>query len=400
MLGLVWALYASFGLITTTIPPLVGPIVDDLGLTYSQMGLILGAWQLVYIAAAFPLGTLIDRLGVRRSLAIGIVVVWISLILRGAAVDFWTLFLSVALFGLGGPIISIGAPKVVALWFGQNERGIAAGVYATGPVIGMAAALATASSLVMPLVGTWRGISLVYGAIVLLVVVAWWLLARDTPSPSPQPEKGSVPTVPGRTTQPSLIRMRNVQVLLVMATATFLLNHGLNNWGPTLLRESGMTLSQSGVWMAVGTAIGAIGLLVFPVLARYGYRAMMMGLLLAAAAVSTAGLGLLHGPMLVAALVVSSMARMSMMPILILILMETPGVGPARMGSAGGLFFAAAEIGGFGGSFLLGVLRDATGSLTSGAMTLAAVSAALILAVPLLQERRKPQPLDQGIKSS
>ena len=94
MLGLVWLLYASFGVATGTIAPLVSLIVKDLSMTYGQMGIVLGAWQLVYIVTAYPLGILIDRLGVRRSLGIGISVVWLSVVLRGLSVDFYTLFLT------------------------------------------------------------------------------------------------------------------------------------------------------------------------------------------------------------------------------------------------------------------------------------------------------------------
>ncbi len=39
MLALTWLLYASFGVITGTLPPLVDPILKDLGISYSQMGL-------------------------------------------------------------------------------------------------------------------------------------------------------------------------------------------------------------------------------------------------------------------------------------------------------------------------------------------------------------------------
>ena len=117
MLFLVWLLYASFGVTVATIPPLVEPIIDDLNMSSTQMGLVLGAWQFVYIFTALPLGAIVDRFGVRRSLGIGIIIVWVSLVLRGLAVDFYTLLFVVALFGVGGPIISIGAPKVVSLWF-------------------------------------------------------------------------------------------------------------------------------------------------------------------------------------------------------------------------------------------------------------------------------------------
>ena len=388
MLGLVWLLYASFGITSGTIAPLVDPIIDDLGMTYSQMGLVLGAWQLVYIATAYPLGALIDKLGVRRSLGIGIFIVWLSLVLRGVATDFPTLFLAVALFGVGGPIISIGAPKVVSLWFQGNQRGLAAGIYTTGPVSGAAIALATAASVVMPLTGTWRGISLVYGGVVLVVMLLWWVFARDIESPPESAGRRAEASVSLLETLRALLRIRNVQVIVVLAVATFLLNHGLNNWLPTLLQEKDMTLSQAGSWTAASTLAGTLGLIAIPVIARHGYRAITMAFLLLLASGTTLGLATLGDASLIGSLMLSSIVRVPMMPVLTLILMETPGVGALRMGAAGGLFFAAAEIGGFGGPFLLGILRDATDSLTLGVLFLAALSAALALTLPLIREQR------------
>jgi MFS family permease len=389
MLGLVWLLYVSFGITSGTIAPLVSPIVDDLNMTYSQMGLVLGAWQLVYIVTAYPLGTLIDRFGVRRSLGVGVFVVWLSLILRGVAGDFPTLFLAVALFGVGGPIISIGAPKVVSLWFEGNERGLAAGIYTTGPVTGVAIALATAASVVMPLTGSWRGISLIYGVVVLVIMVMWWGFARDI-----QPHLGNAGQASGESvslmgTLGTLLRIRNVQVIVVLAVATFLLNHGLNNWLPTLLQERDMTLTQAGFWTAVSTLAGAFGLLFIPLMARHGYRTMTMAVLLLLASATTVGLATLNDTSLIGTLMISSIVRVPMMPVLTLILMETRGVGALRMGAAGGLFFAAAEIGGFGGPVLLGIIRDVTDSLGLGVLFLAVLSAVLALILPLIREQRR-----------
>ena len=52
ILLLLWLLYAAFGAVARCIFPLVTPILADLRISYSQMGLILGSWQLTYILAA------------------------------------------------------------------------------------------------------------------------------------------------------------------------------------------------------------------------------------------------------------------------------------------------------------------------------------------------------------
>ncbi len=389
MLALVWLLYSSFGITVGTLPPIVGPIIKDLGISYTQMGLILGSWQLVYIGTASPLGALVDRLGVRRSLGIAIILVWLSLVLRGFSIDFFTLLASVALFGIGGPIISIGAPKVVSLWFEGNERGTAAGIYTTGPVGGTALALATATTVIMPLTGSWRGVPFVFGAVVLVVAIAWWLLAQEVPSRVSEQATRTISSQQStRSVLWEMLHIRNVQIMLLLAPATFMLNHGLGAWLPTLLQERGMTLSQAGSWTAAATGVSALGLLAIPQLARQGNRMLVIAILLIVSAGTTASLTLFVGAPLISVLLISTMARGPFMPILTLVLMETPGIGHRRIGAAAGIFFAAAEIGGFSGPFVMGLLRDATNSLNTGVFLLAGITAVLLLAVPLVQEQR------------
>ena len=115
---------------------------------------------------------------------------------------------------------------------------------------------------------------------------------------------------------------------------------------------------------------------------------MTMAVLLLLASATTVGLATLNDTSLIGTLMISSIVRVPMMPVLTLILMETRGVGALRMGAAGGLFFAAAEIGGFGGPFLLGIIRDATDSLGLGVLFLAVLSAVLALTFPLIREQR------------
>ena len=65
------------------------------------------------------------------------------------------------------------------------------------------------------------------------------------------------------------------------------------------------------------------------------------------------------------------------MPLLLLILMESPGVETRHMGSAGGMFYCVAEIGGFAGPFFMGVLVDLTGTFMAGALFLASLCLAI-----------------------
>ena len=381
MLALGWAAYFVFGIAATSLAPLVPPVMRDLDLSGSQMGLVLGGWQLVYVFTAVPLGSAVDRLGVRRSVTLALVVIIASLALRAAATSFGMLFAAVALFGVGGPVVSIGVPKIVAEWFPPRERGRAAGFYTTGPTIGGVVVLATAAGLLLPLAGSWRLVVLIFAAAGVAGLLAWTLGYRDAAAPgrAPRPRRSS--PAPARRRWLALLRDRNMRLLLVLAGGSFLVNHGLNAWQPTLLQEAGFDLAAAGRWTAAGTLCGLITALIVPGLTRAGARRGALIVLLLAAAAGELGMALLRAGPLAAAAVAVAMARAPMLPLTMLLLMEQPGVGARHLGIGAGLLFAAAEIGGFGGPALLGVMRDLTGGLAPGMLGLAAVSLLLTAAV-------------------
>ena len=158
LLAGLWLVYFSFGLSVTSLAPLVGVIIADLGISHSAMGSIMGAWQLVYIFAAVPCGVLLDRLGGRRALLLGALVISLSAAGRAVADDYLIFLLAVMLFGVGGPIISSGAPKVVAQLFTGGDRGFAMGIYMTGPAIGGVVSLTLTNAVLLPWLGDWRAV--------------------------------------------------------------------------------------------------------------------------------------------------------------------------------------------------------------------------------------------------
>ena len=39
-------------------------------------------------------------------------------------------------FGLGEPLVSVGAPKLIKMWLNEHERKLAMGIYITGMALG------------------------------------------------------------------------------------------------------------------------------------------------------------------------------------------------------------------------------------------------------------------------
>jgi cyanate permease len=382
MLAGLWLLYAAFGMVARSLFPLVTPILADLGISYGQMGLIMGSWQLAYIGAAAIVGAAVDRWGIRRSLALGAVIMALSAGLRYFAGSFPALLLLVALFGVGGPMISVGCPKTIALWFAGNDRATAVGIYSTGPWIGGAFALAATNRWILPLAGnSWRLTFAVYGAITLGVALLWWLLAKDLEGETETGRDGM------RRTLVALIGVRNVQVVLAAGLLSFALSHGLTSWLPTILEGKGFSPEAAGTAASLALLGGVPAMLILPRVVPARGRGPAIGAIALLAVASVGALFAFTGAPMLAGMVLYGVTSVAMFPILTLILLDSPAVGPQRMGTAAGLFFCVSEVGGFLSPLIIGLLVDWTGGFLAGAYYLAAVCLAIFLLGFLIEDR-------------
>ena len=392
MLGGVWLIYFGFGLLAVAMAPLIDPISRDLGLSYTTMGAILGAWPLVYIVAAAPCGAFVDRFGLKWSLFLAALVIAASGGLRAVAFDAATMFVAVGLFGIGGPLVSIGAPKAIAQWFEGPERGFAMGVYITGPFLGNVLALMLTNSVLMPLSdGDWRQVLLIYTGFVLAAGLAWFLLASHPVNRVVERAGRHRESIAGQLAVfMTLLRLPTVQVVLAMSIGAFFLHHALGNWLPEILRAGGMSPDTAGMWAAAPTAIGIIGALTIPRLATPPRRFAIMFALTLSTGAGALMLLVAGIPALAVAMILQGIARGSLIAVLILVLMEARGVDPRHTGAAVGLFFSAAEIGGVLGPLAIGAASDLTGGFDAGLWLLGAVSVAVIGLLYLLRaiERR------------
>lgn len=367
---------------------------QELDISLAAMGRIMGAWQFVYLFAAIPLGLALDRLGLIYALFIAALLISVSSLLRGFAVDGVTLWLAVALFGLGGPLISVGAPKVISLWFESDERGLAMGIYMTGPALGSVLSLALINSVWMPLFdGAWRFVFILYFAIVLLAGLLWWAFNRLIPDS----ENKNIPAaladdederqlVSKFSTFAALLKLPVVRIILLMSVCAFIFSHGLGNWLPSILQEKGFTAIEAGYWSAMPMVIGVVASLTIPRLAKGSKHFLILSMVCLLVSLSLLGLIYLEGRFLLLALIALGVVRGSLMTLCILVLMQSPAVGAKHMGVAGGLFFTFAEIGGVAGPAGVGLLRDRAGTFDTSLIALLLVSLVL-LALSLLAQR-------------
>jgi len=386
MLTLLWLIYFSFGLVARSPSPLVTPIIKDLNVTFGQMGFVLGSWQMTYILVAVMAGVILDRWGIRKSIFAGVLVIGLSAALRALSTGFATLFIFVALFGVGGPMVSIGCPKAIALWFKGKERGMAVGIYTTGPWIGGMVSLAATNSVIMPLVGnSWRLAFVFCGMIAFVFAMLWWFMAKEAEETISSERSGAVEVLV------ALIKIHNVRILLISGLLSFAIGHGFSAWLPKILERSGMSPVWAGYAAAIPYLTSVPSVLIFPRMIPQHVRGRAIALFSV-----TAGAGI----MLISAtdlpvylgLLIYGATGTCIFPLLVLELMETPEVGTRYLGSATGVFFCVAEIGGFFGPFLMGFFVDLTQSFLAGTGFLAILGGIIFILMFLLKSRPEVYP--------
>ncbi|MFX1735058.1 MFS transporter [Paraburkholderia sp. A1RI_3L] len=152
-------------------------VSGELGLSASQMGLLLSAFSFAYAFSQLPVGALLDRFGARLMLGLGMLV-WSVAQLCGGLVQTLQQFL-VARIALGigeAPQFPAGA-KVVSEWFALRERGRPTGIFTTSSTIGPALAPPILTALLLAF--GWRWMFVVMGVLGIAVALGWYIVYRN-----------------------------------------------------------------------------------------------------------------------------------------------------------------------------------------------------------------------------
>lgn len=376
MFGGVAAVYFAFGLVVGSMAPLVSTIRADLGISRSAMGLALSAWAFIYIFSAPPAGRMVDRLGLRWSITVGTVILFASALLRAGAQGIGTLWLAIALFGVGGPLISVGAPKVMGVWFGDpDERRFAIGAYTAAPALGGFTALSTTNPVLVPWLGGWRQALLFHSGVMAVALVIWWVIAARAPD-SPNPEMG----LPSKMLDSwkHLLGSSGVRLAMALGIGIFVVNHSLSSWLPNILEEDGgFSKSAASGWVAASVLVSVAAALGIPRLATPERRVKVMVTVFAVMALGIVLVAISPGTLGPVGVLVLAV-RASAVPLIIVVLMEADRVTAQNSGEANGLWFSFVEIGGVAGPLIAGALGDSSLGFQASLLLFAAICVALV----------------------
>lgn len=167
---------------------LVDPIKADLGLTESQMGLLLGlAFAVFYALLGLPIGRWSDRYSRRVIIGVAIFLWSLMTALCGLARSYFELFAARVGTALGMAALSPAAYSMIADLFPRDRIGRALGIYQSGAFFGAGLAfllgagviafVSRSGGLSLPLVGAlepWRLVFIIVGLPGCVVALMMW----------------------------------------------------------------------------------------------------------------------------------------------------------------------------------------------------------------------------------
>jgi MFS family permease len=263
VLGMLCFVYVINFLDRQLMPILAKPIQDTMHFSDGQLGLIGGFYfALVYCFISIPIGFLADKTSRSKVLAASCVIWSAATMSCGLAANYLQFAVARMTVGFGE---AGGVPPSYAIisdYFPASRRGLALGIFNTGPGIG--AALGVAFGATIAVAFSWRYAFIVLGGVGILAAIAVLLIVRE-------PVRGGLDPVPAHPVVKSgfwhtfaMFFSRKSLVLAALGGgATQIITYGLQNFAVLfLMREKGMSLGEVAAYYSLVVLVGMTGAMV------------------------------------------------------------------------------------------------------------------------------------------
>jgi len=384
----------------------------DLRLDAYHYGLGAGLFFWGYFFFEVPSNLMLERFGARRWIA-RIMVTWGLVSMGTAFIQGWAGFLALRfILGVAEAGLFPGVILYLTYWFpaAYRARIIAAFMVAIPLSLAVGSPISTAILAMGGIAGFkgWQWLFLIEGAPTILLALIVLLVLPDRPRDAGwladdqkqwleetlNKEQKAVQATHGMSFWRTFIDPR-VLGLSFIYFANLTTNLGLAFFLPQMIKEIGFGTVQSGLVTSIPYVLGAIGALLWGYYSdRYNERRISLFLALVVSAVGLAGAGLLGNKlpavawMSVAAIGIYG-AKAPFWPL--------PSMFLTGSAAAGGiaLINSVGNLGGFAGPYIMGWVKDATGSFKAGLYVLAGFGIAAAI-VTLMVVRSAPRPAERS----
>ena len=308
-------------------PALFKEISEDLSLNLVQIGTV---WGVVYLAGIFlsPFGGLLsDRFGVKSLMGVSCLLVGITGAARGLSYSFLTLSFTVFLVGIVRTIIPISLTKTIGSWFQGRNLGMAMGISFMGMGLGLMLGPMISATILSPLLGGWRGVMYLYGAVAITISIFWFLFGREPPqADSTTSDSVAVPF------RQALSRIIRIKALWLMGFTLFFRWGGImgvTGYLPLYLREQGWAPASADGILAVFYGVSMICVVPLSSLSdRLGARKAILFPALILTFIGFVLLPFVDGTPIWVLIIMSGLFIDAFMAIFVTMLFETEVVGP------------------------------------------------------------------------
>src|SRR5438477_29960 len=244
-LALIFVTRTSMGFQFQSIGSLAPLVVADLGLSYAQLGTLIGLYLLPGVVLALPGGLIGQRVGDRRA-----VVASLALMVVGGLLTAWSDSFAGAAAGRlvsggGSVLMNILLIKITADWFAGREMATAMAVILTAWPVGLGLATATLGSVATAT--SWRTAMVVAAVSAALGLIIMAVVFREA----------SVRAAPGAR---AALDRRDLGLAITSGVAWGAFNAslvGVIAFGPAMLVARGLSLGQAGfeislaIWVTI-----------------------------------------------------------------------------------------------------------------------------------------------------
>ncbi|MAH21908.1 MAG: hypothetical protein CMO12_03750 [Thaumarchaeota archaeon] len=397
MLAIAWFLHLIDGLVWSSPAPLLLQMVDDLSISFSEAGLVLGTSYLGFIFIPIIGGSISDKLGVTKTAALAASVMASASILRGTSSGLLDLLAYSALVSIGAAVLIPNFPKMIRQWFPAKQRATANGIWNTGFNVGSLVAFAFSIHLANSILGGWRLVFILYGLVYIIAILFWLVLARPPPQTANHARDRATDSVLQKVRHVS--QNKDILLLFVIFTVLFGAHAAVLGWLPSLLQDRGFSSEFAGLISSLAWFGSTASSILVPRLSdAIGLRKPFFYILTPLYGLSLYVVASFDGPLLLIAVITLGISASYVFPLAPAIGLELPDIDASSWGTASGLIYTGMGIGGLLISTSGGLMIDATGSFSYSALLFLLISQITIFAVIPLRETgwRKRRGVDRA----
>ena len=362
--------------------PLLPFVRADYGVSYTELGLALAAFNVVSAALQTPAGFLVDRLGARILLTCGLVIGATAFIIVGTTHSFWLMVAMFALAGVGNTVYHPADYAMLSHHVPAKQIGQAFSLHTFAGMLG--SAVAPPSLLLMQSLWGWRG-AFVGAGVFGFAVAALLMAIRDNGEVKPAAQARDKDAPVGW----RLLLAPAILLNLVFFVLLALISGGTSNFSVVAFGALyGTPVTVANAALTGNLMLSAIGVLVGGLLVgrttRHGLVA-ALGLAGMAAFIMLVAEVDLGAVALIAAMSAAGLCTGIIMPSRDMIVREvTP---PGSFGKVFGFVTTGFNIGGIVSPLIFGAIMDHG----SPRLVFLAVAAFSLIAILTVVTRPKPQ---------